>query len=435
MISNINIMIAIGATGLVFIETLLCAQVERRARFALKALILALLMYGYVFLAPLQRMGVFVHLPMVAVAFLYVGLCYWVTPAEALFIGIAGYTIEHIASLVNSIISLADPERFAHFGEDVQTNIWGYVLIAACYVFIYALSYFLLIRRLRGVNLLRNVTVPIVILCSVMLVVNQIWGLTFELYGRDQAGPLMCLLEYTWNLICCVFGLCIQFGIFRISQTERELEVARQLIEQRERQYQMSKETVEAINRKCHNLKYELAALRSGQTDQGHIDEAMALVESFDAEIHTGNETLDVIFNEKNIYCRQMQINFVCMIDGEKLSFMESTDQYVLFGNMIDNAINAVRKLTNPIQRAIYIDIHAEKRLLLIRMENPFDGELHFHRGLPRTTSGDEKNHGFGMTSIRLICEKYGGSLNVKAQDGVFYLNLLLPLHPSHAQT
>ena len=49
--------------------------------------------------------------------------------------------------------------------------------------------------------------------------------------------------------------------------------------------------------------------------------------------------------------------------------------------------------------------------------------------GLPVTTKLDEQGfHGFGMKSIRLIAEKYDGSLSVKTQDNVFNLNILLPI-------
>lgn len=428
MISNVNIMIGIGGMGLAIITTVLCARLPRREHFTAKAAALVLLLVCYVFFAPLERMGVFIHLPMVAVVFLYVGLCYRVTVADALFIGIAGYTIEHIASLVDSILTLTDPDRFAHFGEDVTTGFWGYALIVVSYAFTYTLAWFLLIRRMRGLSLLKNATGPIVALSAVMLVVNQIWGLTFELYGAEYAGSLLCFLEYIWNLICCVFCLCIQFGIFRISQKEQELEVAKRLIAEKERQYLVNKSITDAINRKCHNLKYELAALSAGPDGQKHIDEAMALVDSFDSAVRTGNETLDVILSEKNLYCQQEQITLVCMIDGEQLDFMDVTDQYVLLGNLIDNAIHAVQKLEESQQRVIYIKICAKKKLLLIHTENPFVGVLHFRNGLPVTTSGDKENHGFGMTSVRMICEKYGGSVSTKAENGTFYLNILLPL-------
>ena len=196
----------------------------------------------------------------------------------------------------------------------------------------------------------------------------------------------------------------------------------------KERQYKMTKSSVDAINRKCHDLKYQLAAIDRGGDVSAHVTEALELVDSFDSAVRTGNDTLDVIFTEKNFYCKKHDIVFVCMIDGEKLNFMDVTDQYVLLGNIIDNAINAVRQIPEHAKRSIYVKIFAEKKLLFIQTENPFLGSLEFSEGLPRTTTGDDFNHGFGMSSIRIVAEKYGGSVNTRAQDGVFYLNVVLPL-------
>lgn len=429
IISNVNIMIGVGGIGLAVITVMLCSHIPRREHFAAKAAVLALALICYTLFAPLERMGFFIHLPMTVGSFLFVGLCYRVSFVEALFLGIAGNTIARMASLVHSILALLDPERFAHFGTDITTGFWGYALIVVSYALTFILAWFLLIRRLQGFSLLKNATGRIVALCAVMLVVNQFWGLNLRLNGAEFAESQLYFWDYLCNLICCAFCLCIQFDTFRISQKEQELEVARQLIAQKEQQYHMSKETMDAIRRKSHNLKYELSALHAGQGQQKHIDEAIAMVDSFDADLHTGNETLDVIFTEKNLYCRQLQITFVCMIDGAKLGFMAATDQYVLFGNMIDNAVNAVQKLEDPAQRSIYLNVHTQKGFLLVRMENPFVGELRFRNGLPLTTSGDEENHGFGMTSIRLIAEKYGGSISTRADSNVFYLNILFPLH------
>ena len=428
MISNVNMMMAIFAVELIIIETMFCFHIERRVCFAGKALLCGLLIFAYTFSFPVVDLGVFIQVPIVIISFLYVYLCYVTSVPQTLFIGTAGYTIGQIASVVSSLIMLTDPELFAHFGIDIKINIYADSLIIGCYAAADIAAYFLLMRKMQVASILKNATIPIVLLSTVMLAVNQILGLSFSLYGAEQAGPFLSFLEYVWNLICCVFCLCIQFGIFRISQKEQELEVTKRLIAQKEQQYQMSKATADAINRKCHNLKYELSALSARPDGQKHIDEAMALVDSFDAAVRTGNETLDVILSEKNHYCQQEQITFVCMVDGEKLDFMDTTDQYVLFGNLIDNAINAVQKLDEPQQRVIYITVCAKKKLLLIHTENPFTGVLRFRDGLPMTTSGDEENHGFGMTSVRLICEKYGGSINTKAENGTFYLNIMLPL-------
>jgi len=48
--------------------------------------------------------------------------------------------------------------------------------------------------------------------------------------------------------------------------------------------------------------------------------------------------------------------------------------------------------------------------------------------GLPQTTKGDARWHGFGVKSIRRIVQQHGGTLTMQAQDGMFRLVALLPL-------
>jgi hypothetical protein len=409
-------------------ETLFCWREQRRKGFAGVLLLCVLLAWGYLWFVPLTHMGVLIHVPLYAISLLYLFGCYRLSTSVGLFISTASCTLNAIASLLSSILTLFFPEQFTHFGVDIAPNGLAYAMMFGCYLLVLLVALQALIRPLAGIRLHRLATVPIVAISLAMLVINQFLGMFFELYAAPDASFSLHLLEYVWNLFCCIFCLCIQFNLFSLSKLDEELEVTRHLIAEKERQYQVSKTTMEAINHKCHDLKYQLSALSSGQGGQKQIDEAMALVDSFDTALHTGNETLDVIFTEKNDYCKQAQITFVCMIDGAKLDFMEVTDQYVLFGNMIDNAINAVSKLPEGMERPIYLNVHAEKKLLLIQTENPFTGEVTFQDGLPKTSSGDEFNHGFGMKSIRLIAEKYHGSVSSRAKDGTFYVNVVIPL-------
>ena len=91
----------------------------------------------------------------------------------------------------------------------------------------------------------------------------------------------------------------------------------------------------------------------------------------------------------------------------------------VLFGNIIDNSVNAVRKMNDLAKRTIYVNVHAENQLLLVQVENPCED---------RQSAAHSVTHGFGMRSIRMVTEKYGGSLNTRTAEGNFYLNLVFPL-------
>lgn len=59
---------------------------------------------------------------------------------------------------------------------------------------------------------------------------------------------------------------------------------------------------------------------------------------------------------------------------------------------------------------------------------NLYTEPLHFVDGLPQTTKGDARWHGFGVKSIRRIVQQHGGTLTMQAQDGMFRLVALLPL-------
>ena len=72
----------------------------------------------------------------------------------------------------------------------------------------------------------------------------------------------------------------------------------------------------------------------------------------YDANIETGNKLLNVLFTEKSLYCEQKGIKFTCMIDGQKLNFIEDGDLYCLFGNITDNALEAVTQI-NEIEKRI----------------------------------------------------------------------------------
>lgn len=425
-----KLMILAFMTGMeiICIESYFCRYCEKRAHFGNRVMIFIFGLIFYSVFMPHYLLGIFFHVPVIFLSFVYVMCCYQITYAVGLFILTASYTIESIGGLFCSYLALFFPEQIYYFGLDVKEPFYVYFIMLGCVVLAFFLCSRIFIQSLQNIQLPNLASKPIVILSVVMLAVNQIIGMFFDLYAAPEAGPELRFVEYTWNMICCIFCLFIQFHIYRIGQREKELEITYKLIEKREKQYEVSRTNIDAINQKCHNLKYHLSAMEAAGTDPKFIDEAMMLVESFDTSMHTGNEALDVIFTEKSHYCKLLQINFTCMIDGEKLSFMDVQDLYVMFGNIIDNAIHAVQNLEKPAERNIYINVRQDKQFILISSENRFGGEIEFKDGMPKTSTHDEMNHGFGMRSIAFIVDKYNGSMNAKAKNQVFYLNIVIPL-------
>ena len=135
----------------------------------------------------------------------------------------------------------------------------------------------------------------------------------------------------------------------------------------------MTAENVELINRKCHDLKHQIAALKQISDQSQRVSTIRSLEESvmiYDSIVETGNHILDTILTEKSLLCEARGITLTCVADGTALDFMDEMDLCTLFGNALDNAIESVEKLPDPERRLIHLSVSRQRGFLHIRVEN-----------------------------------------------------------------
>ena len=229
--------------------------------------------------------------------------------------------------------------------------------------------------------------------------------------------------------IICVFVLFAEYELLLAKRASDERAETERLLAERERQYRLSRENIEAINIKCHDIRHQIRQLADGgaAVDGAVLADIAREVDVYDSSVETGNEALDTILTEKGLTCSGEGIVLTVVADGAALGFMAPADIYALFGNALDNAIEAARAVADPERRAISISVRRRGNMVAVSVENCCAAEPRFSaEGLPLTTKTDTANHGFGVRSMRAIARRYGGSLHAGAQDGVFYLNVLL---------
>lgn len=230
----------------------------------------------------------------------------------------------------------------------------------------------------------------------------------------------------------CVTILYLQHELFQKSAIRQELEMLNHLWMQQKDQYDLAKENISLINRKCHDLKHQIKAMRAMFADEkreAYLQEMEQSVRIYEVLAKTGNEVLDTVLTEKSLYCEANGIQANCVADGSLLSFMDPVDLYTIFGNALDNAIEGVKGSEDRDRRIIDVLVYAEKQMLVIQIINPVSQELQFdEEGLPMSTKVKDGYHGFGLKSIRHTVKRYGGFLSVKVENGCFYLQILLPI-------
>lgn len=186
------------------------------------------------------------------------------------------------------------------------------------------------------------------------------------------------------------------------------------------------------MGRLAHDLKHQITALRA-QVDPEHaavgFEQLEKSVQRYSAQQHTGNPVLDVILTTKERTCADRGITFTAVADGSLLNNMSSMDIASLFGNALDNAIEATSKLPNADQRLIKLALYAQNQFTVVRIENYYDSRLKKDAyGNLRTTKRDDRHrHGFGVKSIRHIAQQYGGEVTIRTEDHWFVLTALIP--------
>lgn len=214
-------------------------------------------------------------------------------------------------------------------------------------------------------------------------------------------------------------------------RVRKELEAVQNVLQNQYVQYKQSRESIELINYKYHDLKHQIAVLRS-EEDPKKREEFLNRMEEeirqYEAQNKTGNKVLDTVLTTKSLYCAKHGITFTCVADGTLLDFMDVMDICSIFGNALDNAIECEVKIPEKEKRLIHVTVSKQKQFLILRFENYCEETLQYQEGTPVTIKKEKEFHGYGLKSIQYTVNKYEGAVSVNLEDNWFELKVLIPI-------
>lgn len=332
-----------------------------------------------------------------------------------------GYIIQHLYFCLSSL--LRDGMGWIPLSPVAQRIVnWGIFLLLGG----------LLTRLLNG-NLVHGghyhaTRQRVVLLASIVVLIAFAFTASIYILGYTENASSAYFLGY--DLCSCGLMLWMLLNMQKEVNLLVQLKTEQQLRQQMKDQFQLSRNCIDMINRKSHDLKHQIAALRLVR-DEGSREESLRQIEQsallYDTSISTGNEVLDTVLREKAIRCESEKIAWTCLADGRALAFVSPMDLYTLIGNALDNAIEASLALS-PEQRAVRVVLRQEYGSAFLQIVNYYGQLGGLQDGLPQTTKPDRSQHGFGLPSIREIVARYGGVLDIETKDHLFVLNILIPL-------
>lgn len=311
--------------------------------------------------------------------------------------------------------------------------VWQWVIMSAVYLGLFGLL-FLIERYLKKdigeLNVTRRELLVVVIVAA------AVFGMS-NLSYLDQNGLFsgrFVMDIFIIRTLVDLSGMAVLYA-YHIQVKEMQLrlekDALRNIMEMQYKNYQLSRESIDVVNQKYHDLKHQINLLRS-QADAGksrdYLDKMEHEIKVYETQNKTGNRILDAVLTNKSMVCQKREIELKVIMEGQSLSFMDDMDISALFGNMLDNAIESVSRQKEKEKRLIWLYVSREKQFVRIRTENYCDEKIQFRNGMPVTNKKDKRLHGYGMKSICATVEKYGGSTVACQRDNWFELKILIPI-------
>lgn len=261
----------------------------------------------------------------------------------------------------------------------------------------------------------------ILLLTSATITTFLILGMLSELDDTDYNIMVMI------SCIGLFGGTFLALYLYARSQQQNQIIRYQEQAEQQMRfQLQHMDETILSQNKLRalrHDMNSHLIALESyfdHDDITGGKQYISTLVDQFQQTtptINTGNNALDAILSAKHSLAESKGIAFHTSITIQKDLPIAPEDCSVIFGNALDNAIEACDRLPADAEKSINLFLQQDATSILCKITNtaPPNTEKTF-----LTSKADKVNHGFGMKNIKEALEKYPSLYNFKQQENQF---------------
>ena len=274
----------------------------------------------------------------------------------------------------------------------------------------------------------------IVIGCS--LVFSTVAGKTLITLSRDFPGIQMQEQKLMLLCVSCIWLMClIMYFVVQQMSKDNQTKLEYELMKEKEKYSKESMEIIKRSNEELrefkHDLKNYLLPLQEAmetmpQSEMVKVWEKInQKIEDVQTLIQTGNSYVDSMINTKITLARSEKVDVKCTI----LSKMEGIDDLEfcsVFGNLMDNAIEAERKVTE--KKEIIIFVEEKMGYLRLEIQNKIEKSVLNENSSLNTTKKDTSSHGIGHKSVKRTMQKVGGALKYYETGDLFCAEAVFPI-------
>ena len=236
--------------------------------------------------------------------------------------------------------------------------------------------------------------------------------------------------------ILCLINMLVYYMMDKTNQMYQQVLQQEAISQQNEiymQQIALTKEASSRVNalqhdfkNHCHTVAYYLDCKQPDKAKE-YVLNLYDMVIPRNQYINSTNIAVDSSINFYLAKASKLNTKLSLSVVVPSDLFVSDLDICITLGNLLSNAIEALEKLKEGEERKLSISILYKMDTLYLEIKNTFDGSLKkIDKVTFKSTKKDPKSHGYGLSNVNEIVEKYNGISSFATEDDWFIVNITL---------
>ena len=256
---------------------------------------------------------------------------------------------------------------------------------------------------------------------------KYVWLLIFTSIGTGAIGVMTVDENSPYDYIIATILLLINlftFYVYHLEQDRWSVQYRLKLIESSNEAYRNQLQIVNESQKKIRFLKHDLnrhiqklKLLSEKENMQAivqylnEMEDAAVIKQEY---VKTGNEDVDSLLNYELSLAAEFGTEVICDVNLPENLNISSFDMTIILGNLMDNAIEALR---HSKRKQLKVNIRLHKGIIRIDLENTYDPVYR--------KKHDGREHGIGLLSVENTLQKYHGKLDSHTEENRYYTTVV----------
>lgn len=276
----------------------------------------------------------------------------------------------------------------------------------------------------------KNEYFPVSFTLSIIGEIMVIIVMEFLIFQQKNINNNVRIISMVVVVSAVFLIVCLYVSMAKVAEEQAKNQMIKREKEYYHNQAELLQNSSEELREFRHDLKnrmlvlHELLEKNEMKKATGYLQGLETKIEEVENFSQSGNVVIDSVINYKLSQAEKQGCNIQTDISLPDIIHIEDDDLVVVIGNLLDNAMEAVRELKE--NKYIQVKIKYDRECLVVKIVNSFDGKIMIKRGKIQTRKENREFHGIGLQSVKNVVDKYQGDLQYEYKDNRFSVVVLI---------